>query len=411
MKRWLAVLLAVLLMVSTLGCGGSTDSSEPKTETLPAATPEQEAVAAPTPEPTSKSKTRPIAVDADGFTSTGREIADGFLELLIPGYLFKSVSAFVEKTDLEWDAQHNQYELSCGLPTCKGMLWFYSESAQKLQLLDRDVIPSDMVVFAFSMAEGNQQELETFVTYARDLIYLCSTCAGGLEANEIFKTINSDSYINTSNWAEHDGMKYNLMLNSDPDGRPCFYLSIKQSGQGKGRFIAGEKGFCASVGETFTAVEAMIEDPSSSFYVGKDVSVDRYLPYYPECLELTFNPGKVYVTPFKKYSLNAAEKHVLPETDDETFTFIMVNGFDQYDGFDMDAEIKRLSCALLTLIDETFKDPVFAEAFFDSLYNRNGEPVTIGPFDFCFRKEQIDFRNGRPIYEVEFFIRETAAYM
>lgn len=267
-----------------------------------------------------------------------------------------------------------------------------------------------MVVLAFSMAEGNQQELETFVTYARDLIYLCSTCSGGLEANEIFKTINSDSYINTNNWAEHDGMKYNLMLNTDPDGNPCFYLSIKQSRHGRGRFIADEKGFCASVGETFAAVEALIADPNSAFYMGKDASVDRYLPYYPESLELTYNPGKVYITPFKKFSLNSTEKHVLPETDDDIFTFIMVNGFDQYDGFDMDAEIKKLSCALLTLIDETFMDPAYAGAFFDSLYNRNGEPVTIGPFDFCFHKEQIDSRNGRPIYEVEFFIRETAAY-
>ena len=164
MKRWLAVLLAVLLMVSTLGCGGSTDSSEPKTEVSTDATYEPKSDAAPTPEPTSEPKTRPIAVDPDGFTSTGREIADGFLELLIPGYLFKSVSAVVEKTGLEWDSQHKQYELSCGLPSCRGMLWFYSESAQELQLEDRDVIPSDMVVLAFSMAEGNQQELETFVT-------------------------------------------------------------------------------------------------------------------------------------------------------------------------------------------------------------------------------------------------------
>ena len=290
MKPTALVLLAVFVCCLLAGCGnGAGSQSQPA---APAATPTSAPTAVPEPhdEPTSTPapKTRPIAVDENGFIATGREIADGFMEMIKPGFLFKSVTPIVEQTSIEWDSQHSEYTIRCGLPDCVGHIGFYSGGIFE----SRDVVPSEVVVLSFPLTNASQEEQETFVSYARALVYLCSTCESGLEANELLQSALSYADDSMSKWVEHGAMKYNLTLTTGSDGAPLFFLSIKgpehgstaaaPSSQASGTAslptcgaAVNKNGFCVNTGTLFDMVEALITNKNSDFYAGEVAEIKR----------------------------------------------------------------------------------------------------------------------------------------
>lgn len=407
MKRWVSTLLVLLLVLSLAGCGSGAEKAElAPTPAASSTTPESAPTPEPTqtPEPTPTPKTRPIAVDENGFISTGQEIADGFMEMLVPGALFKSVTPIVEKTDITWDEQYKEFVITCGLKESEGHIYFFDGT----NFQGKDGIPSDMVVLSFSLPNASQEEQETFVTYARALIYLCSTCKSGTDANEILKLALGNQNVGSwpDNWIENDAMKYNVILDADDDGVPWYYLAIK----GGGSAIADETGFKVTTGRLFTALESLISDALSDFYVGKGVSIDRYLPYYPEILELKYNPGTTYISPFKNYSFDNTQRPEGPEDDDDSFTCILINGYDQFADFDMDAAIEKLSAAAIYLSSGKITSYSDALAFYRQVKELNGKFVQDGALEYAYVKTQIDSKDGKPIYEIDFFIREISAY-
>ena len=167
---------------------------------------------------------RPIVVDKNGFISNGASIAEGMIEMLKPGILFKSVSSDVEKTKIDW--QENEYIISCGNSNVSGTISFLDSISEKSE--GKDDIPSDIVLLSITMKNPGKEEVSAFASYGRAFIYLCSTCNSGVEANDIFIEIQDENYLNTQKWVSKDGMEYNMQGEQNTDGSITYYIAVRK---------------------------------------------------------------------------------------------------------------------------------------------------------------------------------------
>ena len=173
--------------------------------------------------------------------------------------------------------------------------------------------------------------------------------------------------------------------------------------------VSGQNGFAVTTGELFTMLEDLLSDKSSDFYVGDNVSFGRYMPFYPETLEiayLSYGDANVHVMPALKYTPNHAMETVLPEADSDPFTSINVSGIDQYSGFDMEQAVEKVSAAVIYLTREQIVDYDDAVAFYRSLKQIGGDYGRDGLFAYRSEKEFLGNHGGHDFYSFVFNVKE-----
>lgn len=174
--------------------------------------------------------------------------------------------------------------------------------------------------------------------------------------------------------------------------------------------ISGEAGFTVATGELFTAVENLLSSKESDFYIGKDVSFDRYMPFYPEILEISyhsFGDANVHVTPLIKYSPNDVRNNILPEEDSDPFSLVQVSGIDQYSGFDMGEAVEKVSAAIIYLTNKKITNYKDAVDFFRAIKVMNGAYAQDGPFRYSYAKQFLGNHGGHDFYSFEFLVEEA----
>ena len=167
---------------------------------------------------------------------------------------------------------------------------------------------------------------------------------------------------------------------------------------------ADSHGFTVSTGELLRKIETLLTDANQSYYIGDNATIEHGAANTP-MLVIKYNPGEVYVVPFKYFHADKSPES--PDSEDGYFTYIWISGVDQYNGFDMSAAIKNVCTAVIYLTKEDVLNYSDATRFCSKIENNMNAIITDGPLDYMYSIGS--FGPNEP-YNYNYMIRDHAAY-
>ena len=151
-------------------------------------------------------------------------------------------------------------------------------------------------------------------------------------------------------------------------------------------------------------IESLLTDANQSYYIGDNATIEHGAANTP-MLVIKYNPGEVYVVPFKYFYTDKSPE--APDSEDGYFTFIWISGVDQYNGFDMSAAIKNVCNAVIYLTKEDVLNYNDATRFCSKIENNMNAIITDGPLDYMYSIGS--FGSNEPS-NYNYMIRDHAAY-